>query len=211
MLVIGAGGLATQIFDDLVYMNEENAVFWSEVETSYPFIRDIYDIIDNDEAVKAHFKTVSRDFVLCVSIHNGNRRKLAEKFIQLGGEPSSFISPRSYISKHGTIFEPGVTILSHAIFEPNCHIGEGTLINKTANAGHGCRIGKYCELSPGVMLMGDVTIGDDTFIGPGAIVQARVNIGKNCLIAAGCVIRKDIPDNSLVVTEPVKIVKQKES
>lgn len=208
MLVIGAGGLATQIFDDLVYMNEENVVFWSEVETPYPFIRDIYDIIDNDEAVKAHFNTVSRDFVLCVSINNGNRRKLAEKFIQLGGKLSGFISPRSYISKHGTKFDPGVTILSHAIFEPNCHVGEGSLINKTASAGHGCRIGKYCELAPGVMLMGDVEIGDDSFIGPGAIILPKVKIGRNCKISAGCVIRKNIPDNSLVITEPVKITKQ---
>lgn len=54
--------------------------------------------------------------------------------------------------------------------------------------------------------IGCVYIGKRTFIGAGAIILPGVSIGKNCLIGAGAVVRGSIPDNSVVVGNPGKIV-----
>lgn len=52
----------------------------------------------------------------------------------------------------------------------------------------------------------DVAIGNNTFIGQRAIILPGVTIGDNCIIGAGCVVSKDIPDNSIVVGSPCKII-----
>lgn len=53
---------------------------------------------------------------------------------------------------------------------------------------------------------GKVKIGEFTFVGARSIILPGVNIGKGCLIASGCLIAKDIPDYSLVVGSPGKIM-----
>lgn len=51
-----------------------------------------------------------------------------------------------------------------------------------------------------------VYIGDGTFVGTGCIILAGTHIGKNCLIGAGAVVRGNIPDDSIVVGNPGKVV-----
>ena len=53
------------------------------------------------------------------------------------------------------------------------------------------------------------TIGDNSLIGMGATVLNGAKIGKNCLIGAGALITegKEIPDGSLVMGMPGKVVR----
>ena len=52
------------------------------------------------------------------------------------------------------------------------------------------------------------TIGNNVSIFTGAIIIGDITIGNNCVIGAGSVVVKDIPDNSVVVGNPGKIIKQ---
>ncbi len=52
-----------------------------------------------------------------------------------------------------------------------------------------------------------VTIGDDCWIGGGAIICPGVAIGNRCVIGAGAVVTKDIPDDSLAVGNPAKVIR----
>jgi carbonic anhydrase/acetyltransferase-like protein (isoleucine patch superfamily) len=69
-------------------------------------------------------------------------------------------------------------------------------------------IGKNCTIGHKAMLHG-CEIGDNTLIGMGAIILNHAKIGRNCLIGAGALIPegKVIPDNSLVVGQPGKIIR----
>ena len=53
-----------------------------------------------------------------------------------------------------------------------------------------------------------ITIGDDSWIGGGAIIMPGVNIGKRCVIGAGSVVTKDIPDDSLAIGNPAKVIRK---
>ena len=68
------------------------------------------------------------------------------------------------------------------------------------------RLGDNCTLYPGVLIGhkmpggGAATIGDNVFIGAGTKIIGHVKIGDNVTIGQNCVITKDIPDNSTVVS-----------
>lgn len=77
------------------------------------------------------------------------------------------------------------------------------------DAGYPLTVGKNCTIGHKVMLHG-CTIGENSLIGMGATVLNGAKIGKNCLIGAGALIteNKVIPDNSLVMGAPGKVVRE---
>lgn len=91
-------------------------------------------------------------------------------------------------------------------------IGQGTNVQENCvfhiDDGYPMTIGEGCTIGHKVMLHG-CTIGDNTLIGMGATVLNGARIGKNCLIGAGALVteNKVIPDNSLVMGMPGKVVR----
>ncbi len=91
-------------------------------------------------------------------------------------------------------------------------IGAGSNIQENAvlhtDMGFPLTIGANCTIGHKAMLHG-CTIGDTSLIGMGATVLNGAKIGKNCLIGAGSLITegKEIPDGSLVVGMPGKVIR----
>lgn len=54
---------------------------------------------------------------------------------------------------------------------------------------------------------GSVTIGSDSWIGENVSILSS-NIGKHCVIGANSVVTKDIPDYSVAVGSPARVVKK---
>lgn len=52
-----------------------------------------------------------------------------------------------------------------------------------------------------------ITVGNDVYIGTNAILLPGVTIGNNVVIGAGAVVSKDIPDNSVAVGVPARVIK----
>ncbi|KAF4989515.1 hypothetical protein FDECE_14681 [Fusarium decemcellulare] len=53
-----------------------------------------------------------------------------------------------------------------------------------------------------------VRIGDDCWIGGNTTVMPGVTIGKGCTVGAGSVVTKDIPDFSVAIGSPAKVIKK---
>ncbi len=70
------------------------------------------------------------------------------------------------------------------------------------------RIGEGVTVGHMAMLHG-CTVGDGSLVGIGAVVLNGARIGKNCLIGARALITegKEIPDGSLVLGSPGKVVR----
>lgn len=52
-----------------------------------------------------------------------------------------------------------------------------------------------------------INIADDVWIGANCVVTAGVSIGKHSIIGAGSVVTKNIPDFSIAVGNPAKVIK----
>jgi acetyltransferase-like isoleucine patch superfamily enzyme len=50
-------------------------------------------------------------------------------------------------------------------------------------------------------------IGNQTFIGANSIVLPGIKVGNNCIVGSGSVVTKDVPDNSVAVGNPARIIK----
>jgi len=92
-------------------------------------------------------------------------------------------------------------------------VGPGTNIQENCvlhtDMGFPLTIGRDCTIGHKAMLHG-CTIGDESLIGMGATVLNGARIGKNCLIGAGALVTegKEVPDGSLVLGAPGKIVRE---
>ena len=59
----------------------------------------------------------------------------------------------------------------------------------------------------GVEYAKPITIGSKTWLGAGVIVCPGVTIGEGCVIGAGSVVVKDIPDYSIAVGNPCRVIR----
>jgi acetyltransferase-like isoleucine patch superfamily enzyme len=106
----------------------------------------------------------------------------------------------------------------------DCHIGERCYL--WAGNSHGrIRVGDHVSMAPQVFITAsdyrfvagrpfreqprrecDVEIGDDVWLGAGVVVTAGVSIGNGCIVGASAVVTKDLPENSIAVGVPARVV-----
>lgn len=89
----------------------------------------------------------------------------------------------------------------------DANIQDGSVLH--TDMGAPLTIGKGVTVGHMVMLHG-CTIGENSLIGIGSTILNRAVIGKNCIIGAHTLIPegKTIPDNSLVMGAPGKVVRE---
>jgi carbonic anhydrase/acetyltransferase-like protein (isoleucine patch superfamily) len=87
------------------------------------------------------------------------------------------------------------------------NIQDGTIIH--TDEGEPVTLGTRVSVGHRALLHG-CTVGDSTLIANGAMVLDRASVGRHCVIAAGALVPPDksIPDGSVVMGMPGKIVRQ---
>jgi len=88
-------------------------------------------------------------------------------------------------------------------------IGDGNKIDHHVHIAHNVQIGVWNTFAAHCVIEGSCEIGDYNTFGAGVIVQRKVKIGNNCIFGSGTVVTKDIPDNSVVVGNPGRIIRNK--
>ena len=65
----------------------------------------------------------------------------------------------------------------------------------------------FRHLIPDLEITKPITIGNDVYIGNNVLIMPGVKIGNKVIIGAGAIVSKDIPDNSVAVGVPAKVIK----
>ncbi|MFZ3206255.1 MAG: gamma carbonic anhydrase family protein [Pseudomonas sp.] len=137
------------------------------------------------------------------------------------GQSSVDVHPESWVAPNATLvgkvkLEQGASVWFGAVLRGDnelIHIGEqsnvqdGTVMH--TDMGSPLTVGKGVTIGHNAMLHG-CTVGDYSLIGINAVVLNGAKIGKYCIIGANTLIGegKEIPDGSLVVGSPGKVVRE---
>ena len=119
----------------------------------------------------------------------------------------------------GTQVLSGVTIGNGVFVGRQCSIGCDTVLQDNVTlADRVCILSSTHDFSNSekragkTYSLGKTIVGKGTWIGCGAIVLPQVRyIGKGAVIGAGAVVTKDVPDHSIAVGNPAKVIRQLDS
>ena len=211
MLIIGAKGFAKEVLEVLHQLNQlEGLAFYDDVnEEVSGNLYNKFPILKNADDASNYFKTIDNRFTLGI----GNpilRKKLCDDFISKGGILTSTISKSSIIGSYDVNIGAGSNVLAGSNVSNSVEIGIGAILYYNSIVTHDCIIGNFVEISPGATILGRCKIGNYCQIGANVTILPDLIIGKNVIIGAGSVVTKDVPDNSLVVGIPGKIIKELE-
>lgn len=117
-----------------------------------------------------------------------------------------FVGKNFFANFNFTVLDCGmVTIGDNVMFGPNCTLV--TAMHPFVAEERNYRI-KEDGTPYTVEYSKPVTVGDDCWIASNVTVIGGVRIGKGCVIGAGSVVTRDIPDNSLAVGNPCRVIRK---
>jgi carbonic anhydrase/acetyltransferase-like protein (isoleucine patch superfamily) len=123
--------------------------------------------------------------------------------------PNATLIGKVRLQRHASIWFNAVLRGDNELIDigENSNVQDGCVLH--TDPGAPLSVGRNCTIGHLAMLHG-CTIGDNTLIGIGAVVLNHVKIGRSCLVGARALITegKEIPDNSLVMGAPAKVVKE---
>ncbi|MDZ4834786.1 MAG: serine O-acetyltransferase [Candidatus Melainabacteria bacterium] len=111
----------------------------------------------------------------------------------------------------GVEIHPGATIGRRFVIDH----GMGVVIGETTTIGDDCFLYQGVTLGAGAEAReGEATRGkkrhptlcNDVIVGSGAEIQGDIKVGNNVRVASGSIVLKDVPDNSIVVGVPGRII-----
>jgi virginiamycin A acetyltransferase len=128
----------------------------------------------------------------------------------------SYCNPNCLIG-FATVFSQKDTEIHQGVYiGPQCNIGmckieKNTLIASGVHIMSGNKQHIFEDLDTPIQQQGGslekITIGEDSWVGNGTLVMA--NIGKKCIVGAGSVVIHDLPDYSIAVGNPARIIKSR--
>lgn len=129
----------------------------------------------------------------------------------LGNFPNDIIIEPPFYCDYGYNIEIGEQFFSNMNFVildgAKVTIGKNVFIAPNVSiytAGHPANVHQRIT---GLEYAYPVTIGDNVWIGGNVVILPGVTIGKNCVIGGGSVVTKDIPENTIAVGNPCKVLR----
>lgn len=140
--------------------------------------------------------------------NNHPRSLLYEEILRIGFHPALLIHPTAVLSSTVEIGR-GVAVMARAVVYPNARLGDNVIVNTGAIVEHDCILGDHVHVASGACLSGGVRVGRKSHIGVGASCIQNISIGEECLIGGGAAVAEDIPDHSVALGVPARIMKRR--
>lgn len=199
--IIGAGGLAQAILWTINSINEHhkswNVVsFVSEIPEEWGKEYYGYPILKPEEVKTKHA-------VFGFGDPHG-KKSFVEKY---NFEYPNIIHPTATMTMKVSLDGKGIVVSAGTLLMPCSIIKSFVFLNVRVVIGHDAAIGEYTTVNPGTLIAGNCTVGQCSYIGVGVSTREKVNIGEGCVIGVNAAVVSDIPDYSMAVGVPAKVIK----
>lgn len=201
MYLYGTGGIAVVVAEVLADSRIDISRFYDDDPSKTRFL---------DRLVAAGLELDPRlalpddeEGLICI----GNNRRRSELIRQLSPTLGTAIHPSALISPSASI-GVGTMIFHGSKVQAATLVGKAVIVNTGGSIDHDCVIGDYAHIAPNVTLCGYVNVGEGANIGAASVVIPGVKIGKWATLGAGAVVVSDIPDYSVAVGCPARVIKQ---
>ncbi len=142
------------------------------------------------------------------------REKMREKCVKDGKLDAGKMLSRAYeyyFDKHGSYIGGLAEFANEPCFP---HGIAGIFISNEARIGKDAVIYQQVTIGSNGLIdaknPGAPKLGDRVYIGAGAKIIGGITVGDNCRIGAGAVVYSDMPENSVAVCAPTRIIQRDE-
>lgn len=191
-------------------LNVKIAGFIDDDKRSHNKLIDGIPILGDINSLPSLIPAYKLDAAIIAMGNNQTRARIFGQLSSLGLKRKRAIHQDALIAKDVEIGE-GVVIAAGVVINPGTRIGDNVIINTGVIIDYGSVVEDHVHISPGVILGSMVTVKKYTHVGIGVAVAEELTVGENVTIGAGTVVLASIPDNTLAVGVPAKVIRHKET
>ncbi|MFC1952776.1 acetyltransferase [Chloroflexota bacterium] len=210
VVIIGASGHGKVVRDILqLDLSVKIAGFIDDDKNSHNTLIDGIPVLGDIDSLKPFISEYQLEAAVIAIGDNRTRAILSVDLKNLGLKRKNAIHPDALIAKDVSIGE-GVVIAAGVVINPATRIGDYAIINTGVILEYGSVVEDYAHISPGVAVGGLVTVNKYAHVGIGVTINDNLTIGENVTVGAGAVVVTDIPDNTIAIGVPARVVRHKE-
>lgn len=206
LIIIGAGGLAREVYDLANFVHGQNPDFTVKgflsdgpsniEEMGYPPVLDKVASYDIEEG----------DVFICAIGNVNDRKKTVDIIKEKGGQFINLIHPTCIISPSVQLGE-GIAMKAFCVLASDVFVDSYTFFQSSVIMGHDVRIGKFCQLNSFSFFAGYVQVADRCTINAGAKIIQNVRVEEEAIVGMGSVVLRKVAAGTTVFGAPAKRLK----
>jgi sugar O-acyltransferase (sialic acid O-acetyltransferase NeuD family) len=209
VVIIGAGGHGRVVLDILRHDLDIKLIgFIDDDKRFHHKLIDGFPVLGDTASLKTIIPAHKLDAAIVAVGDNHTRARIFEKLSGLGLKKIRAIHHDALIARGAEIGE-GAVIAAGVVVNPGTKIGDNVIINTGVILDYGSVVEDHVHISPGVILGSMVTVKKYTHVGIGVAVVEELTVGENVTVGAGAVVLASIPDNTLAVGVPARVIRHK--
>jgi len=141
-----------------------------------------------------------------------NEKEVYDKITNLNIPRQRFatlIHPTAIIPKGYCSIGYGELMAPLSQLSPDTTVGDNCILLPNSFLGHDSTMKRFSHITANSVVGGNVTLGKGSHVGTNATIRENIKIGDFAIIGSGSVVLKDIPDNSIYVGNPAKLLRKK--
>jgi acetyltransferase EpsM len=141
-----------------------------------------------------------------------NEKAVYEKIIDLKIPENKWINiidstavvPNGYCKiGNGVLFAPLSQLSTDTTISDNCMLLPNSFV------GHDSFLDRFAHIATNAVVGANVHVGKAVHIGSNATIREKIKIGDFSLVGAGSVVLQDVPENTIVVGNPARLLGKK--
>ncbi len=203
LIIIGAGGLAREVFDlaNVCYGNQPEFSIKGFLSDGPSNISDLgYPPV---LGTVAGYEIQSSDVFFCGIGKVTDRKRTVEIILAKGGRFINLIHPTAIISPSAKV-GIGVAIKAYCSLSSDVQVDDFTYFQSSVILGHDVHIGRYCQVNSFAFFAGYVRVHDLCTISAGANLIQNVVVEEQAIVGMGSVVLKRVKAGTTVFGMPAR-------